>query len=229
MQTPFDLGIAFLEILIAAVMLLVILVATGQVERLLNTQADFTQQIDYQMEVSDLRRFHRANIPYYEVMAAIFTHARYNFPVIISSEHMLMHLTNLVGGPYFGWDYIPPDEIIRHIQLHHDHYHDPSIGVGHSAAWNDCTCQVFRMSPSNDHLPWWITSPAQNPTFDPNNPFEMLNWLNDKLRGRPDHIRNQVNINNEPRPLLSANSHRFHSRVLRDASGAPMGLLFTHH
>jgi len=86
MQTPFDLGVAFLEIFVASVMLLVILTATGQIERLLQTQTALAQQIDTQRQISDLRRFHQAQIPYHEVLGAVHTHSRYNFPVIITSE-----------------------------------------------------------------------------------------------------------------------------------------------
>jgi hypothetical protein len=86
MQTPFDLGVAFLEIFVASVMLLAILTATGQTERLLQTQTALTQQIDTQRQTSDLRRFHQAEIPYYEVLGAIHTHSEYDFPVIIASE-----------------------------------------------------------------------------------------------------------------------------------------------
>jgi len=86
MQTPFDLGVAFLEIFVASVMLLVILTATGQIERLLQTQTGLAQQIDTQRQTSDLRRFHQAQIPYHEVLGAVHTHSRYNFPVIITSE-----------------------------------------------------------------------------------------------------------------------------------------------
>jgi len=94
MQTPFDLGVAFLEIFVAGVMLLVILTATGQTERLLQTQTALTQQIDTQRQTADLRRFHQANIPYYEVLGAIHTHSRYSFPVIITSED------NWVNSPF---------------------------------------------------------------------------------------------------------------------------------
>jgi len=87
MQTPFDLGVAFLEIFVASIMLLVVLTATGQIERLLQTQTALTQQIDTQRQDSDLRRFHQTNIPYYEVLGAIYTHSRYSFPVIITREN----------------------------------------------------------------------------------------------------------------------------------------------
>lgn len=94
MQTPFDLGVAFLEIFVASIMLLVFLTVTGQFERLLQTQAVLAQQIETQRETTDLRRFHRANIPYYEALGAIHTHARYDFPIIFASETELSNFTS---------------------------------------------------------------------------------------------------------------------------------------
>lgn len=100
MQTPFDLGVAFLEIFVASVMLLVILTATGQIERLLQTQTALAQQIDTQRQTSDLRRFHQAQIPYYEVLGAIHTHSRYNFPVIITRESVWVDAQRLMTAPF---------------------------------------------------------------------------------------------------------------------------------
>jgi len=157
MQTPFDLGVAFLEIFVAGVMLLVILTATGQTERLLQTQTALTQQIDTQRQNSDLRRFHQSNIPYYEVLGAIHTHSRYNFPVIIASE------ADWVNSPF-----VYVDQFITEV-------------MGGTIA----NALFFTATPAN--------------TVE----------INNIIRGR-------------------SNTLRFNARVLQDASGTPIALLFTH-
>jgi len=127
-QTPFDLGIAFLEIFIASVMLLVILTATGQTERLLQTQTALAQQIDIQRQTSDLRRFHQAQVPYHEVLGAIHTHSRYNFPVIVTSEEQW------VNSPF---RYV--DQFIAEVRRHVTEV-PPIVG---------CTCLIFTSTPAD--------------------------------------------------------------------------------
>ena len=124
MQTPFDLGVAFLEIFVASVMLLVILTATGQTERLLQTQTALAQRIDTQRQTSDLRRFHQAQIPYYEALGAIHTHSRYNFPVIVTSE------TQWVNSPF-----IYVDQFIQDIR--------------NQVIMNSTTAMMFTSTPEN--------------------------------------------------------------------------------
>ena len=171
MQTPFELGVAFLEIFVASVMLLVFLTATGQTERLLQTQTALTQQIDTQRQTSDLRRFHQSEIPYHEVFGAIHTHSRYNFPVIITIEDNWVNAQRLITAPV-GEQINYVDIFIEEIRQH----------MLQGCAVN---CLVF--------------------TSTPNNTAE----LNDDIRGR-------------------SNTLRFNARVLQDASGAPVALLFTH-
>jgi len=157
MQSPFDFGTALLEIFVASVMLLVFLTATGQTERLLQTQTALTQQIDTQRQNSDLRRFHQADIPYYEVLGAVHTHSRYNFPVIISSEVQWLNSTHI--------------------------YVDLFIQEARSGAL--ANAMVFTSTPAN------------------------TSEVNDQIRGRSGALR-------------------FNARVLQDASGEPIALLFTH-
>jgi hypothetical protein len=107
-------------------MLLVILTATGQTERLFQTQTALIQQIDTQRQISDLRRFHKAQIPYYEVLGAIHTHSNYGFPVIVASEAHIF-------PPGFVPQYV--DRFIAEM-----HVHD---GGG-------CDCSVFTSTPANN-------------------------------------------------------------------------------
>ena len=135
MQTPFDLGVAFLEIFVASIMLLVILTATGQIERLLQTQTSLTQQIDTQRQTSDLRRFHQAQIPYYEVLGAIHTHSRYNFPVIITTETKWTDAQRLFTSPV--------GETIQYVDVFIEEMRQ------HLLAGCENNCLVFTTTPFN--------------------------------------------------------------------------------